>query len=132
MQDEIKYVKSLNEALAEMISDVTSAGNFLKGQLPDVIKELLRWELLYYLACFITAIVTSIITVVVALVYWDNYWLWVEVTPMDGKVFFVGAFIMTALCTAVITTMCTFNIQWLKILIAPKVYLLEYASKLVG
>ena len=127
-----------NEALANLlelaIDGVEGAVEFSKAQIPDVVEQLLMWQMLESLI-FFTFSVTS-------LVFLGIYW-W-KVIPIikeeikrdflqqrDSRTFvpaMVG--VLLTCCTALFSSIM-FTIEWLKILVAPKLYLLEYAAELV-
>ena len=130
--------EKLDAALAELIEKATAAEEstiaWTAEQLPDVIQQLLWWK-------FAESLLFSLIFV--CLVFLVGF-VWVrkinpiilEEATFSGKVdtgtYFLGQTLVT---TVVVLVMLPFfivtNLDWLQILIAPKVYLIEYAAKLV-
>lgn len=141
--------ENLNQALTKLIeaslAAMDSAATFLQAEIPEVIHQLLLWHLTYHLIMFVTglAIIASLIYV------WGKYSGRGRVLEegsnyRDSKYSFtlthdergdIGAhmigsvFITSVISGVVIDTF--FNLEWLQILIAPKVWLIEYAAQLV-
>lgn len=120
-------VKSLDTALATMInSSVSGVGDALswaKGQIPDVIHQLLMWKAIESgIYCAISVVVFIIcLYLVKQLVKFtlngnDEFWPATILSAVIGALPIIGVFN---------------NLDWLKIWIAPKIYLLEYAAQLL-
>lgn len=128
----------LKDALAQMIAGVTQtagqAKDFIVGQLPDVVKQLLMWKFaksiwddLYPLVVFlITARIAYNCLTRLKLDEYDDP----ETNADSVKLIagFVAAFIGLI---ALLGFFKGFNLDWLQIWIAPKVYLIDYAKSLV-
>lgn len=118
----------LNEVLKKAIDTATTSGQWLAGQIPDVVNQLLLWK---FWQNAILAIVFAVLIVSYATIsyrirnikdYWDDTpeWVWIF--------WVVGGVISSAMWVGVVE--CAF--EALQIAIAPKVWLLEYAAHLVG
>lgn len=108
-----------------LINDVVSLKTFVVGEIPDVIQQLLFWEMWKNLIMFFGAI-AIIIAMIVLNIKQFKFW-------KDGKRFYEYG----SLCTLnvlqfflLIPIMMWFNLTWLKIMIAPKLYLIQYAAEL--
>ena len=154
MAQEIKTVveKTVNDelkiALTDMVNKVVvvtgQATDFLVAEIPDVIQQLLMWKMVESLV-FSTL---GLILICIPLLVWkfycgvgkivepetkETYARYVPTLTHDsrgdihaGVVFFV----FSSLCL-VLVCCSIFNLDWLQILISPKVYLIEYATNIV-
>lgn len=134
-----------NEALANLlqlaVDGVEGAVEFSKAQIPDVVEQLLMWHMLESLIVTFTPLIFVIIFGSVSLWCCNNLDNFHEkakkIDPNHSPekdmipVEFVclGAMVCTAASTLVF--LLSMNTTWLKILVAPKLYLLEYAAELV-
>lgn len=118
----------LKVALMEIVNSAIAAKDFLLAEIPDVIYQLLLWNFWYYLVICIAptlvwASINSIffIFIVPYLVEKDIGDAWIPIC-----IFGLGA-------DAVLTGWMVYgwNLQWLQIWIAPKIWLIEYAANLV-
>lgn len=125
----------LKQAVADMIQAATkSAGeakDFLAGQIPDVIRQLLMWKMAESIVYCLIGIAMMIIWIKAARKYFaygkseewdfDSSEGMVPATMFGGllSVFWLGG------------TIAFLNTTWLQIWIAPKVYLIEFARDLI-
>lgn len=127
--------EQLQKVLADIITRVTSGADavveFSKQQLPEVLKQLLIWEFTYSLC-------TWLITfgVVLGYIWWMSIkWTWwiknkTTTTIATDNQYSIITFIWSI--AAVVSLIMLFNnLDWLKIWVAPKLYLLEYAASLI-
>ena len=135
MNDQLQ--QSLSQILEQAVSGVQAGVSLLSAELPDVIHQLLMWKMIESLIWCIGGIVFTVVAIrwlvknsgrgkEVGYKYkptltHDEFgdlapWLPVTIFP---------------LAALVIIACITINITWLQILIAPKVYLIEYAASLV-
>lgn len=139
------------EALADLlnmaIDSLEGAQTFAEAQLPDVIEQLLMWKML-----------ESMVPASIAILLWagaaylligtpaairrarkayDNREEWTrlhaysEITSPTYDFASLGVPRITPALLIALAGLLMFNLTWLQILVAPKVYLLEYASNLV-
>ena len=134
--------EQVNQALADILSKVVSGVDgvveFSKEQIPDVVNQLLMWHALESLLGFFVGVVF----------FSFGFYRWkiqlklrskYETLCQEGKmgwdmkdfhIFFSYAtppvLVIIGFCVLAI------NLEFIKILVAPKLYLLEYAAKLVG
>lgn len=141
--------EQLQEALVEVIEGATGgvqAGvSFLSAELPDVIHQLLLWKMVESLVMCTLGLIVLLVVINGALKHtgagvkidkesdtrWGNYKPTLT-HDKDGDLSEPKAFGSTGLgLIMLVIVLCTINITWLKIWLAPKVYLIEYAASLV-
>lgn len=137
--------EELQKALADVInkasSGIDTASEFIVAELPEVVQQAMTWymvESLIYFAIGVIMILSSykVIKFQHSLFYDDegNLEPWCRrhssTTPFADLVI-LGIVIADAV-VSVVAICLVFNITWLKILIAPKLWLIEYAAKLAG
>lgn len=140
--------EALNRMITMAVDGMEGAVSFAQAELPDVIEQLLVWKLL-------ESLITAVLPVIAALTftlafftvtskvkraqvcedndgrapYQVNYW-WSRYEPSGvGYVATFGTGIGAML--SIFASLITMNLTWLQILVAPKLYLLEYAANLV-
>lgn len=123
----------MNEALAEIILSALrtaeTAQEFVLSEMPDVISQLLMWKAAESLIFCIIGLIL--------LVFLGSYWLmvykrwskWVaDKKDYEFNAAMFGGFATLGLGIVIANII---NTTWLQILIAPKVYLIEYAAELL-
>lgn len=129
----------LQNALADVITKVVKAAgdatDFLIKELPDVIKQLLWWKAIQSLYWCIWPIIFTIIMYRISL-HWKNKISkddWGECLDEPIPTLKVVAFCIFCVATliGIFSIFQCFNLEWLQIWVAPKVYLIEYANKLI-
>lgn len=126
-----KLQSALADVLNKSVQAAGDAKNFLVEQLPDVIKQLLAWRLAKSIGECLFAVLLGATLLRYTRWYfrfgkskeWD-FDRYCELIPASfgfGLGTLIGWFIVCVY----------FNIAWLQIWLAPKVYLIEYASKLI-
>lgn len=131
----------LENALVTLIEKVTSGVDFLVSEIPDVVHQLLMWNMVESLIWFIGMWLGFVIIAVSASMNAKRIYLkWSGIKKENGD--------NSAWCDepgdffgTVIPYVCLFvwflscvrlcNFTWLKIWLAPKVWLIEYAAELV-
>lgn len=112
--------EKLQEALAEIIQLTLQGKDFVLEQAPGVITQLLRWEYTISLIWFCVGVL-----ILAFAIWFIVYSVKADVIDYDAifhcgcAAFLIGLFMIGC------------NIDWLQIAIAPKAYLLEYASELI-
>jgi len=115
--------KELSEKLIEYLeSFAKGTGDFASQQIPDVIQQYLAWQL--YGSIFV-AIVNLIIVIIFSVLIKLNYKKMIE--EDDPLLFFMAIPIVVCFGFAIENTYNT-----VKVLVAPKVVLLEKAAELVS
>ena len=124
-----KVATTLPEALAKIIDTAVNgldAGiNFLSTQIPDVIHQLLLYNAVWSFMWWLFALIGMIAVISINAYVWtrtgDKEWGNDEARAL----FFFSVIVMMPL---IATFAC--NWDWLKIWLAPKIYLIEYAAAL--
>ena len=128
---------SYEEALARFINGTLDAadkvGQFAVAELPQFITEALHWYFAYNLILFVAGVVLAIIFVTV------DYRLFHYARTVDKRegdatatvlVWGIAGSIFRVVAWA-FGVAALINLQWLKIWIAPKLWLIEYAARLL-
>jgi hypothetical protein len=125
--------EELQSAITSLISGVLSsadkAGDFLAGELPVYLSQLITWYGVYNFILFIIGLVLFIVLAIV------DYKIGKRMLGVwDGYDFFSCYLIAGSVARLVVyfTPLVLMNLTWLKIWIAPKVWLLEYMATLGG
>ena len=128
--------ETLQNALAEILIKATEtaevAGAFVVAELPDVVQQLLMWKMVESIAMCLVGVLILIPSAVLLyrgitskIPYFDQNdepTAKMALTIIGGLAAILpGGFGFAAL-----------NLDWLQILIAPKIYLIEYAASLAG
>lgn len=118
----------LQKALAQILNKTVSAAEagvaFLQKELPEVIQQLLVWKAVESAIYFLTALVVLWFCLYAI----RKMWAYSKTDSGRGSealMFFPG--VATGLSVLAMIQ----HIDWLKILIAPKLYLIEFAASLV-
>ena len=112
---------ALAEILGKTLNGIDAASSFVVAELPDVIQQLLMWYAIKGFLLFAVGIT------LIPMYYKFCRWAYVksENNPDSIPVFLVFS------CIPFGATLFLFNLDWLQIIIAPKIWLIEYASELV-
>ncbi len=114
--------KILVDLLKKATDGIDSAVTFSQQQIPDVINQLLVWNAV---SSAITQAICTVITIIIVTVcvkVWRKSY--------DDDAITLATFLSFAACVITIPVFFC-NFDWLKIWIAPKLYLIEYAASLV-
>ena len=134
--------EQLQQAISQLITmslvAIDKGATFLSGQIPDVIQQLLLWKAWEsFLHFFIVGVVLSIV-IVYANIKQFNYWmqettdkLGYKQTRINEHYGALSMFNIVQLIWVFILPQAICNLTWLKIWIAPKVYLIEYAKEFI-
>ena len=117
---------ALTEILNKTISGIDTSVEFMQAELPDVISQLLTWYAVYNGSLALLAIF-----IIAALCFgWIKI---IRISKQDDSAIDVDEFMVAAIISVIlfVTAIILFNLEWLQILIAPKIWLIEYAATLV-
>ncbi|HBL4693587.1 hypothetical protein INP82_22585 [Citrobacter sedlakii] len=118
--------KILADLLQKASNGIDAAVSFSQAQVPDVIHQLLVWNAvssLMFQAIAILTVMGFLLTVKKA---------WEIAEGCSGADFFAFWYIVCgALASIIMFVGFWFNFDWLKIWLAPKLYLIEYAATLI-
>ena len=124
--------KALSDLINKGISGIDATKDFLVSELPDVIQQLLIWHgVRNLIMCVIglSILITGSILFYKVLIKKYGKAMWKE---FDNGMEPLGIFIYALLTLPVLIPSCILiNLEWLQIWIAPKVWLIEYAGKLI-
>lgn len=112
------------QLLGQLIEKATQAGDFVVEQTPLLIQELLTYNLYLSLVQFIGALILMYVLYRVhkfAYLYFEDKDIGDHPEVM---LVMLSWFLFAPICVWI-------NLTWLKILVAPRLYLLEYAASLV-
>lgn len=118
----------LVETLDKMMEGVGQGVDFMSAQLPDYIEQLLTWFMIYNLTLFIIGLAIPVIIYKVSKRVLkkcsdDGWWF-------DSE--FIGFMGIILTILLLLISLELINLQWLQILVAPKVWLVEYILQLKG
>ena len=135
MSDKSELVQRAEQVLLDMLNKASEIGSAAVDEIPLVVQELLTWKFAESLLLFICGIVFTIAWVALSVKIWKsgseprNEYGGIKRDIWDMTWF---AYAMLNLFGVVISLPWIFcNIDWLKIWLAPRVYLLEYAATLM-
>ena len=123
--------EELQQALVHVINSAVNAKEFIVQQTPEVIQQLLLWHGVSGFLMFIFGVVWCAVIVVVSKKRIKKA---VDSVFYGGDVFmhYIGYLLaLMALFVVAIPGLCLINFEWLQIWLAPKVWLIEYASNLI-
>lgn len=125
--------KQLQQAVAALIEKslkaFESGADFMAAQLPDVVQQLLMWHMALSATKAAAAVLLFVVLVIatfkgykVAKAYERMYDAWFLLAMGSTIGWIIGGFTTTAL----------WNLTWLQIWVAPKIFLIEYAARMVA
>lgn len=131
--------ETLNEILQRMLSTVDAGVAFLSAEIPDVIQQLLVWKAVSSGLFFLFWLFVNIFLLKSLTVHWnarDKETLSKRYMKRNWEEdSYVNTFNCLLLIIGVLWIISAIGVMastsWLKIIIAPKVYLIEYAASLI-
>lgn len=129
--------QGLRDALASAITKATagvgSAIDFLSGQIPDVIHQLLLWEFAKSFLWFAVAAVVFLLCLVSLITGLKNNksWLWEDAYWKPSKRTISPTILIPILSGCAGFAGMFTHLTWLQIWIAPKIFLIEYMAAVV-
>lgn len=124
--------KIINESLVAMIQSVESVKDFTIEHAPDVIQQLLIWNginsfLGFLMSCICLYFMYRLVKYQINNYKNENTWYGEEFQDNNGRVLVINMIQIPG----ILIVFETFNLIWLKILVAPNLYLIEYAAQLI-
>jgi len=115
MNDQAKEI--ITQMLQRVLDGVDTAADFAAQEVPIVVEQLLMWHMVESMLWCVAALAVLFVWVLITMksYYGENAWL---KTPCGTII--LGIFFLILI-----------DLDWLKIWIAPKLYLLEYGSALI-
>lgn len=123
MNDELQ--KMISDLLSKPLSGVDKTIDFLTGEIPLYVQELLMWHGVYSFVEFVFGLCVLILIPVSCKAVHNG----VKNKGWDDESYLELGF---GLIFLVIFSVIYINLTWLQIWIAPRVFLVEYAAKLVN
>ena len=126
----------MNEALQGKLSEILELGkqgvlqaaDMIKEQMPDLVEQILRWEFVISLLWFVGAFILF----VVMISNFRKLRIYLKKQDEDSQNENVEALIIPYALAHLIPLVTIFSsIVWIKILVAPKLFLVEYISQLI-
>lgn len=128
MNEQLQH--SLTEILEKVTTGAKTASNFLIEETPEVVRELLLWYGVKSFIYFVLAL--SILLIWFLYEKWLLGWCKSNLGTCGEPWFFIYIIAGSApRGVMLITFLIIFNIEWLQIWLAPKIWLIEYTTKLV-
>lgn len=125
---------NLTELLEKSANGIDNAVLFTEQHLPDVVHQVLMWHSLVSFIGFLIGIALLALAVFIVVRTHKSYkakgWAydkWDGMYSMSAQLGVLCGFIAALFGTAAVGG----SLAWLQILVAPKLYLLEYAAKLI-
>lgn len=120
----------LVEILTKSQDLLTDAFIFTQEQIPDIISQLLIWNgLSSFLICLF--VICSIVFIVIFLRPKGKFHTWIINDNYDPEFTYTLSWFVGVIIICFLLGILSNNMDWLKILVAPKLYLLEYAKDFI-
>ena len=125
----MEYEEVLGKFLQSTLDTAEKVGEFAVAQLPELVQQALNW----YFASGLIQFVAGIALAIFAIVGDVKFFKWAAKYDEGGDMVFGvwGVLGMIPRIPAWVVVFNLVNFQWLKIWIAPKLWLVEFATKLV-
>lgn len=127
MKEELQI--ALTELLKKTNNGLDSVGDLLATELPEVIQQLLLWHGVKSFIFFISALFFAVFSYRVIKAKIKEMELQDEELIDRPDLVASGAF--TGIGSIVLIARCV-NLEWLQIMIAPKIFIIEYIAKISG
>jgi hypothetical protein len=124
----MNYEEVLGKFLQSTLDTAEKVGEFAVAQLPELVQQALNWYFAYGLIQFVAGVALAIFAIVVDVKLFKS----ALKTESDDVIF--GVYFVLGMVPRIPAWVVVFNLvnfQWLKIWIAPKLWLVEFATKLV-
>jgi hypothetical protein len=132
-------IEALDKAVSNLIQFSTDKGaklvDWLYAQAPEVVEQLLVWHfaesLIVFVICFFFIAIYPFVLYKIARSLYVKF----DVSKMRDEFNFWYPTVMISVLTIALSQICswqTVNLAWLKIWLAPKVYLLEYITRIAS
>lgn len=133
--------EKLDNAIANLIEKATNgadaAADFLNAEIPGYIQELLTWYMTYSLILCVIGVIYLVAWVNIDYRVGRRCWAEMQKSSSycardDFNFYYVFLGSLARVILLGIPLVATLNLNWLQIWMSPKVWLVEYASKLAG
>lgn len=129
--------ETAEQALVGLIGSVTDAASFLKGQIPIAVQELLTYYTTYFAVGMVGGAVILVATFLVSRGLLREYWKREARDKAEGRYPFNEGWLIGSSFLGVLggtggaTLLVVAGLSFLKITLAPRIWLIEYAAHLV-
>ncbi len=113
--------ETLNQALKEILDAIIVTKDFVIEQAPDVVQQLLAWRFTISLVGFVVLLLIFVVIWVIS--------FFIRKNVDDGDEIFVIA--IAGFASAIPLVLLPLVCDWLKILIAPKLFIIEYIMGMI-
>lgn len=120
--------KQIAEVLRKALEAAQKGGEWIAGQIPDVLRQVIYWEIAVGVVWLLLFIITARVSFL-WLTKWSDQELDCSDEWMPSKLFAAGIGGIATLVTGIFALIYGFSA--LKAIIAPKLFLLEYAAHLL-
>jgi len=127
-----KAEQVLGQLLDRALNGIDKAVEFSQAQIPDVIEQLLMWKMIESILWNVAALAIFVVFIAWQWVCFGKpAWVYVDENKDNNLyegglgMWFFGSVLL------IIVIVIFMNFDWLQIMIAPKLYLLEYAADFV-
>lgn len=128
MNEELQ--KALLAILNKTVSAAEAGMSFLQKELPEVIQQLLMWKAIESAVFFLTFAALTFFCVTMAIKLFKAARSYAPKNSYDdADGYYFGVFGLS-LVSALFLLLALANLSWLKIILAPKLYLIEFAASL--
>jgi len=130
MNDELQ--KALAAIINKTIGAMDAGAGFLQAELPEVIRQLLLWKAVQSGIQFLISAALFVAFVIIAIKFAKSALAYEPRNDYDENALrpIMSGFSVLAACLMIFIITC--NLDWVQIMIAPKVYLVEYAAHLAN
>ena len=130
MNDDLQ--KALAEILNKTAQGVEAGVGFLQRELPEVVQQVLIWHGVKSAVYFTSSVLLAVMLALLAKKMWGHGRAYKNSDYYDdGREQRFVASGVAAVASGGAIASAVYNITWLQILLAPKLYLIEYAASLV-
>lgn len=131
MNDQLQ--QAVTTLIEKSLRAFEAGADFMAGQIPDVVHQLLVWHMALSAVKCGAAVLLMIALVIVDWKLFKYAKKVSEETRMDEALYLGwGAIGSLARIPAWLATLGLLNLTWLQIWLAPKIFLIEYAAKVVA
>lgn len=126
---------ALSDLISKTLSGIDATTGFLQEEIPEVVQHLLMWHGVYNFLIMILCVV-GLINMIISYIWCNKiitstgFKSWTDFGDPTSSL--VKVWVISVVAGVIgIVSLIEFNIIWLQIWIAPKVFLIEYMASLV-
>ena len=121
----------LNDSLVDLIDFIKSSKTFVAGQVPEVLRQYIKYELISTILYSIGFLSVSICMAFLGVYFFEHSSNFVPQFRSESNPYFVGIFV-ASVCGVGFFVLFMCNVNYIiKLTVAPKVVLLDYLKSLV-